>query len=576
MIKPIKKLYIEFLLYISRSTKSSFLFFQKEIKRAFIMKVNRQFVIDVLAQDFTYRLTDTAPAVTFDEMLAIRSKFSFSHRFTQEVECEADVLMIKADDRLQIEEKESLVIDKINVAYPLFKEITSMGSWIAAGGDIAKSIRCGGFIRSDLDLFYIGTDGEESVRKICTYLLEKYPNKIVISRNLNVTTLFHYVDYRGDDNSNINAFDAMQFGHKYQFIHRCFPDTMSTIRGFDLGSSMVLYDGDRILFTPFGAICNALGINILNLSRASPSLGFRLKKYYRKYGYSIVVGNVTYSDIKKAAIIQGSINSNVRIGGNLTVKISSQSSKSVTLKGFRITKDSEKSVYDAGDTSKTHSVIITNGIVAVRGRVDCITWFGQTIKSVFDEPKPCIEIPMIFTDPLPYKEQIEFNEHFKVAEHSNYSTYNDITMFSYPSDLAIQRLSYDDKIIAAGLEEKELSQFFGEIGRKVLKDVIHLKSTLPNVRWVKQEDNPGRQWTAAFNRGFEVTPSEWYNLDLCEPIKVEAIPISLLTILVKSFQMKLGSFIHLNRNTFNMLLSELASQYAQDLTDKLVSNEDSD
>jgi len=73
---------------------------------------------------------------------------------------------------------------------------------------------------------------------------------------------------------------------KYQFILRLYPTLDSILGGFDLGCSMVAYDGREFLATPLGAFTLINSMIIVDISRRSTTFGRRLSKY-RDRGFSI-------------------------------------------------------------------------------------------------------------------------------------------------------------------------------------------------------------------------------------------------------------------------------------------------
>jgi len=82
----------------------------------------------------------------------------------------------------------------------------------------------------------------------------------------------------------------------YQFIHRIYPNLGSILGGFDLGPSMVAYDGRNILATEFGAWTYANKAMIVDISRRSTTFGSRLQKYYSR-GFDIILPGILQSTL---------------------------------------------------------------------------------------------------------------------------------------------------------------------------------------------------------------------------------------------------------------------------------------
>ena len=74
---------------------------------------------------------------------------------------------------------------------------------------------------------------------------------------------------------------------KIQFIHRIYPSAGHVIGGFDVQASMVLTDGEEIYSTANGAWCMVNQCIVVDISRRSPSFGFRLMKYNLR-GFKLV------------------------------------------------------------------------------------------------------------------------------------------------------------------------------------------------------------------------------------------------------------------------------------------------
>ena len=71
----------------------------------------------------------------------------------------------------------------------------------------------------------------------------------------------------------------IRYIRKYQFIHRLYPTLESILGGFDLGPSMVAYDGVDIWATELGAWTYANNAMIIDISRRSTTFTKRITKY---------------------------------------------------------------------------------------------------------------------------------------------------------------------------------------------------------------------------------------------------------------------------------------------------------
>jgi len=73
----------------------------------------------------------------------------------------------------------------------------------------------------------------------------------------------------------------------YQFVHRIYPTMAHIIGGFDLGPSMLAFDGEMIYATELGAWCIAKDTAIIDTTRLSLSFDYRVIKL-RNMGYGVV------------------------------------------------------------------------------------------------------------------------------------------------------------------------------------------------------------------------------------------------------------------------------------------------
>jgi len=151
------------------------------------------------------------------------------------------------------------------------------GKIIAAGGAIYRACTYG-YLSCDVDLFFIdpNCDHQKLLADAIAFMISQWkavraaePSEegdgySLIFVGEHVTTL-----YLGEAGKEI----------KYQFIHRVYPDIGSLLGGFDIGLSMVAYDGHRFYMTEFGAFSFMGQLLVVDISRRSTSFEHRLEKY---------------------------------------------------------------------------------------------------------------------------------------------------------------------------------------------------------------------------------------------------------------------------------------------------------
>jgi len=146
------------------------------------------------------------------------------------------------------------------------------GKLMAAGGAIFQAFHGVRFKteRSDIDIFFCGGQDclAEAVTFLTNYWLTMHNGGFYVRavRTAHVTTLYLIGD-REDVES------------KVQFIHRLYPNAGSVLGGFDLGPSMMGWDGQHFIATELGAVSVFHRVLLIDTSRRSTSFEHRIKKY---------------------------------------------------------------------------------------------------------------------------------------------------------------------------------------------------------------------------------------------------------------------------------------------------------
>lgn len=196
---------------------------------------------------------------------------------------------------------EKKAIGHLEVAFPKCREILDKfhGRLIVAGGSIMKAIMSG-MVASDsrhllnhcdMDFFFIDSEvsdenipdcvkiekANKTLSEVVTTLIKSFFNEPANVRSKN--RMNAYVT-RSDHVTSVYLFDKGPWSYrKYQFIHRVYPNAESVLGGFDLGASMVGYDGQRIFGTELGLWSVFNKTNIVDIGCASTSFASRISKY---------------------------------------------------------------------------------------------------------------------------------------------------------------------------------------------------------------------------------------------------------------------------------------------------------
>ena len=132
----------------------------------------------------------------------------------------------------------------------------------------------------DVDFFVHSCDekrANEIIKESVRYIVMNSDKLITIEHSMHVVNVVETL--RADHDIVVHR--------KYQFILRLYPSLDTILGGFDLGCSMVAYDGDRIMATPLGAYTLVNNRIIIDISRRSTTFSKRLAKY-RQRGFSVV------------------------------------------------------------------------------------------------------------------------------------------------------------------------------------------------------------------------------------------------------------------------------------------------
>jgi hypothetical protein len=181
----------------------------------------------------------------------------------------------------------------------VFKTITKHNLWdnmVVAGGSICRMIL--GSRIPDYDIFIYGLDPSGATQKVREIVNAFCGPRAYIARTANSITI------------------SRDSGLRVQVILRLYKTKAEILKGFDLQSSQVLYDGSRILITPAGRYAFESMLNLIDFERMSPSYEYRLWKY-QSIGFSVYIpdfntSKINWKNVKTIhAYDKGSIKNNI-------------------------------------------------------------------------------------------------------------------------------------------------------------------------------------------------------------------------------------------------------------------------
>lgn len=247
-----------------------------------------KFIRGLLTRDHINRVTRNWPLLSEEELSQIWNNTK-SFRLNKPLECEEECFVSDGKSRgygnLDREEWSSVSnsAKKLLLLRPHLEEllISFQGRLVLAGGSVFNATR--GFLDAskDLDFFFVDPEVDRSpnseqytsfLQNILIFLASRwlYSNPEKNTRNVYILRSEHVTTVR---------LIGIDEDIKYQFIHRVYPSIGSILGGFDIGPSMLAFDGKNILSTEFGAWCSFSRTIIIDTTRRSTSYEHRLRKY---------------------------------------------------------------------------------------------------------------------------------------------------------------------------------------------------------------------------------------------------------------------------------------------------------
>lgn len=161
--------------------------------------------------------------------------------------------------------------------FPNLKDL-NFSNVLIAGGSIS-SILTDQHVK-DIDFFFYGLSPDDATGKMVDIIehLNQDDCKLHFVKNKYALTV--YIDKQ-----------------MYQFIFRCYKSISQILHGFDINSSAIGFDGKQLYTTKVGDFAFSAGINIIDLTKRSPTYEVRLTKYFKR-GFSIAMPNFNIASIK--------------------------------------------------------------------------------------------------------------------------------------------------------------------------------------------------------------------------------------------------------------------------------------
>jgi len=176
--------------------------------------------------------------------------------------------------------------DRFNLAAPEFSDFNLKTHGLVLAGGAASSIlmlspRERSIMKHpyhDYDLFLVGHDSEAAALAAITalgdHLYIRWEGDVDVYRTAGCITFYNF-----------------ETEVLIQVILRTYKTVGEVIHGFDLGSSAIAWDGERVFLTGLGKLAAECGANVLNLAARRSSYESRLSRYFER-GFDVVLPNL--------------------------------------------------------------------------------------------------------------------------------------------------------------------------------------------------------------------------------------------------------------------------------------------
>lgn len=350
-------------------------------------------------------------------------------------------------------------------------------------------------------------------------------------------------------------------GKVYQFVHRIYPTPLHVIGGFDLGPSMLFYDGHQVYTNSFGAFCIAMGVIVGDVSRRSPSYESRITRYMQDKGLALVLCNTDAKTLAHGMASELAIASALRresvhisIAQGLTLKIKAREAN--VMVRFNATHGFETlfSIVGAKEKSSDYSLMPAvnwhdlgshNVRMAMAGQMD------QLICCYDDEGNATFPVPHV----------TRFQE-FLATRSCSRSFFKLFWPTASLSEMRrpLRRWMYE-------FTSREMAFLFSQLRHalSMIQAVQGGGGAAGHMEWLTE--NPGRQWTGSF-QPLE-TGISWYHQGFRRPLQI-GIPHDIYCLLHCAQVRKQSLFRFINRDAFRKILWWICRLMAEEMEHKLL------
>lgn len=365
--------------------------------------------------------------------------------------------------------------------YPVFSAVTWEGILIA-GGSIGSILN--DYEPDDIDIFvYAESKSEKEGMEKANSILRNFLQSIEDYEHKFSSKYTSNIDYiRSKNVLTISGLRSIRIN--IQIIFRLYSSISEILHGFDMGSSAVGFDGQKVYFTSLSKFSYENNCNIIDTTRRSSTYEKRLNKYLNR-GFDILMPDFDMSKATTNMISRYGLNEVLEFP-NFVVIYDEVQQNIIQSKGFFFPKK-DRVESDYGSVSRIdmgeYALFYRNLYNIIRGNVDNLIFVPKKIDDVL----------------------LSNFEHFK----------SKVEYFYHLLEKSIQGSKFPTSMVEKYITVVHPEEVFSnrnkpkKIINKQIKYVLSLmsNSTIHPVQWMTK--NPGTQLTSSYNPIIE-DPELWY------------------------------------------------------------------
>lgn len=178
---------------------------------------------------------------------------------------------------------------------------------LIAGGSVSSIFT--GSTAKDVDMFIYGLNEEETMAKvkyICDFLEKKIRThhcQEIITAHGRMRECTDKCPYPVKEFTITRTQHTITVCDTFQIIcSRAYKSKHQILRGFDLGSCAIGFDGEQLLFTELGLFAHVFGYNIVDVTRCGVAYEHRLMKYFDR-GFGVILPNLNMTNLEEYGTI---------------------------------------------------------------------------------------------------------------------------------------------------------------------------------------------------------------------------------------------------------------------------------